>query len=724
MIDDKLLKPYDPANTEDRIYKLWEESGFFNPNTCLDKGIVKNNTKPFSIVLPPPNVTGTLHIGHAAMLVIEDIMVRFARMQGRETLWLPGTDHAAIATQIKVEKILEKEEGKRKSDLGRDEFLNRVNKFAQESHDTIVNQVKKMGASVDWSREAFTLDEKRNLAVRTAFKKMYDDGLIYRGHRIVNWDPKGQTVISDDEIVHEERKAKLYTFKYSPDFPISISTTRPETKVGDVAVAVNPNDERYAEFVGKTYEIKDFCGVSLSITVVADESVEREFGTGALGVTPAHSQIDAEIATRHNLPTIQVINEFAKMTVGGENILGKKTTDARTTVVKWLREQNLLESEVEITQNISTAERTGGIIEPLPKLQWFINVNKPIVDRGNKTLKELMLDAVSSGQTKILPNQFEKVYFNWIENLRDWCISRQIWYGHRIPVWYRGDEIYCGIEAPNGGDWKQDEDTLDTWFSSGLWTFSTLGWPDLESPDFKKFHPTTVLETGYDILFFWVARMILMSTYLVGTVPFETVYLHGLVRDASGRKMSKSLGNIIDPLDMIKKYGTDAVRMSLIIGTGPGNDTKISEDKIKAYKHFANKLWNITRFIKTYTEDITPDKNFTQYNPKDLELIKERDEIIKNITSEISGYKFYLAADKIYQYTWARLADVILEESRPIFQEGTDAEKESRAQFLLKTLEDIITVLHPFMPFITEELWQTLEMGPLPLMASPWVILD
>lgn len=724
----KLLKPYDPASTEDRIYKLWEESGFFNPDVCVQKGIVRSNTKPFSIVLPPPNVTGTLHIGHAAMLVIEDIMVRYARMQGRETLWLPGTDHAAIATQSKVEKILEKEEGKRKGDLGREEFLKRVNQFAQESHDTIVNQVKKMGASVDWSREAFTLDEKRNLAVRTAFKKMYDDGLIYRGHRIVNWDPKGQTVISDDEIVYEERKAKLYTFKYSKDFPITISTTRPETKLGDVAVAVNPEDERYAEFVGKEYVIEDFCGAKLNIKIVADESVEKDFGTGALGVTPAHSQIDAEIAQRHNLPTIQVINEFAKMTVGNENVLGKKTTEAREIIASWIAENGLMEKVEEITQNVSTAERSGAVIEPLPKLQWFINVNKEIASRDNKTLKELMMEAVKDDGIQIIPERFEKIYYHWIENLRDWCISRQIWYGHRIPVWYRKNdfrEFYVDINPPEDiENWEQDPDTLDTWFSSGLWTFSTLGWPDIESPDFKKFHPTTVLETGYDILFFWVARMILMSQYLIGTVPFETVYLHGLVRDAGGRKMSKSLGNIIDPLDMINKYGADAVRMSLIIGTGPGNDSKMSEDKIKAYKHFANKLWNITRFIKTYTEDVSFDKDFKNYTQNDLDLIKERDEILTNITTEISEYKFYLAGDKIYQYAWARLADVILEESRPIFQNGTEEDKLSRAHFLLHTLKDIIIVLHPFMPFVTEELWQILDLGKLPLIASPWVTLD
>jgi len=661
-------------------------------------------------VLPPPNVTGTLHLGHAATLTIEDIMTRFARMQGKRTLWLPGTDHAAIATQSKVEKILEKEEGKRKTDLGREEFLKRVNKFAQESHDTIINQSKKMGASLDWSREAFTLDEKRNLAVRTAFKKMYGDGLIYRGHRIVNWDPKGQTVISDDEIVYEERKAKFYTFKYSKDFPISISTTRPETKVGDTAVAVNPKDERYTQYIGKTFTIEDFCGVKLEIKVVADDAVEKEFGTGALGVTPAHSQIDAEIAMRHNLPTKQVINEFAKMTVGDERILNKKTTEARLVIAEWLKSEGLLEKEEEVTQNISTAERTGGIIEPLPKLQWFINVNKPIADRNNKTLKELMLEAVRGGEINIIPDRFEKVYYNWIENLRDWCISRQIWYGHRIPVWYKSEEIYCGVEAPKEDGWIQDEDTLDTWFSSGLWTFSTLGWPDLNATDFKTYHPTNMLETGYDILFFWIARMILMSTYLIGEVPFKTVYLHGIVRDSQGRKMSKSLGNAMDPLDLTQKYGADAVRMSLIIGTGPGNDSKMSEDKIRAYKNYANKLWNITRFVLSSTENIKLDSSFNDYSDKDKELIKERHDLIVEITKEMDEYKFYIVGEKIYHYTWSRFADVILEESKEIFKNGTNEEKESRAQFLLDTLTKILKILHPFMPFVTEEIWSIMPI--------------
>lgn len=721
-INPKFLSPYNPQETEDKIYKLWEESGFFNPDICIEKGVTDKDAPVFSMILPPPNVTGTLHIGHASMLTIEDIMTRYARMQGKRTLWLPGTDHAAIATQSRVEKILEKEEGKRKTDLGREEFLKRVEKFAQESHDTIINQSKKMGASLDWSREAYTLDEKRNLAVRTAFKKMYGDGLIYRGHRIVNWDPKGQTVISDDEIVHEERKAKMYTFKYSKDFPISISTTRPETKVGDTAVAVHPDDPRYKDYIDKTYIIEDFCGVRLEIKIVADQSVEKDFGTGALGVTPAHSQIDSEIAQRHKLPSKQVINEFAKMTVGDDRILNKKTTIAREVIVEWLKEEGLLEKEEEILQNVSTAERTGGIIEPLPKLQWFIDVNKPIKDRGDKTLKQLMLESVGEDKIKIIPNNFEKVYFNWIENLRDWCISRQIWYGHRIPVWYRvksqddhatsrEDEIYCDINPPKDlENWEQDSDTLDTWFSSGLWTFSTLGWPDLNATDLKTYHPTNIMETGYDILFFWVARMILMSTYLLGEIPFKTVYLHGIVRDGQGRKMSKSLGNALDPLDVSKKYGADAVRMSLIIGTGPGNDSKISEDKIRAYKNYANKLWNITRFVLSNTTDVEYDEKFDNYKEEDIELRKERHSAILDITKDMDNFRFYLAGEKIYQYTWSRFADIIIEESKKIFENGTAEEIISRKQFLLHTLIKILIILHPFMPFVTEEIWSLLPI--------------
>ncbi len=717
-MNEKFLKPYNPIETEEKISQLWNESGFFNPdNLPADSTDPRRFTEPFSIVLPPPNVTGTLHMGSALMLAIEDIMVRYARMQGKKTLWIPGTDHASIATQTKVEKEIQKKEGKSRHDLGREELLKRIEAFAQESHDTIVTQVKKMGCSIDWSREAFTLDEKRNLGIRTAFKKMYDDGLIYRGYRVVNWDPKGQTTISDDEIVYEPRKAKLYTFKYSKDFPISISTTRPETKLGDVAVAVHPDDERYQKYIGQDYGAM-FAGENIYLKVVADQVVEKDFGTGALGVTPAHSAVDWEIAERHGLPLKQVINEHAKMMVGNDAIKGKKTAEAREAVVVWLKDNDLLEKEEDVDQNISTAERTGGIIEPLPKLQWFVGVNKEFKKDGKTTtLKKLMMEAVSSGETKIIPDRFEKIYFNWIENLRDWCISRQVWYGHRVPVWYKGkDDIHVG-EAPDGEGWKQDEDTLDTWFSSGLWTFSTLGWPDKkEFAAHRQYHPTTILETGSDILFFWVARMILMSTYLLDEVPFKTVYLHGLVRNAQGRKISKSLGNNIDPLDLIAKYGADAVRMSLIVGVGPGNDSKVGEDKVKAYKNFANKLWNITRFILTSADALTAsgqsatyDEKFEKWTETAATHIKVFDDLIVEITKEMDDYKFYLVAEKLYHYVWHEFADKIIEESKVILAGSDNDHKLSRIQFLLHSLHKILKILHPFMPFVTEEIWGEVE---------------
>ncbi|MFA6524121.1 MAG: valine--tRNA ligase [Candidatus Paceibacterota bacterium] len=700
-INEKLLKPYEPQETEEKILKLWEESGFFNPDVCIEKGITSKDAEVFSMVLPPPNVTGNLHTGHALMLIIEDIMVRHARMKGLKTLWLPGTDHAAIATQSKVQKILEKE-GIKKSDLGREEFLKRVEKFAQDSHDTIINQAKKMGASLDWSREAFTLDEKRNLAVKTAFKKMYDEGLIYRGNRIVNWDPKGQTVISDDEIVYEERKAKFYTFKYSKDFPISISTSRPETKIGDVAVAVHPEDTRYKEYVGKTYTIEDFCGVKLEIKIIADKEVDQAFGTGALGVTPAHSMIDWEMADRHELPRPQVINEFAKMSVGGENLLGKKTIEAREIIVLWLKNENLLEKEEEINQNVSTAERTGAVIEPLPKLQWFINVNKKIPNRENKSLKELMLEPVRDGKIKILPNHFEKVYFNWIENLRDWCISRQIWYGHRIPVWYRKNEIYCNIEAPKGEDWEQDEDTLDTWFSSGLWTFSTLGWPE-KTEDLKNYHPTTMLETGHDILFFWIARMILMSQYLLGEIPFKNVYLHGMIRTADGKKMTKSLGEkAIDPLDIISKYGNDALRLAMIIGNTPGNDLKLNENDIRGYAKFSNKIWNASRFVLEKINDLDI-KNLPSLDEEDGISQKELEDLLKEISKEMNEFRFSLVAEKLYHYFWHTFADIIIERSKKKIMENNNSD--SAKALLYIQLKSLLKSLHPFIPFITEEVW-------------------
>ncbi|MDE1919200.1 MAG: valine--tRNA ligase [Patescibacteria group bacterium] len=711
---EKFLKPYDSTATESRIYAAWEESGLFNPDECVKQDVTKESAPAYSIVLPPPNVTGRLHMGHALMLAVEDIFVRYKRMNGFRTLWVPGTDHAAIATQSVVEKQIKKDEEKSRHDLGREELLKRVEAFAAASHDTIISQLKTMGASLDWSREAFTLDEKRSRAVRAVFKKMYDAGLIYRGLRVVNWDPKGQTTISDDEIVYEERTAKLYTFRYSKDFPIPIATTRPETKVGDVGVAVHPDDPRYKAFVGKEYDVT-FCDVPIHIKIVADKEVDPAFGTGAVGLTPAHSQIDWEISDRHELShEVIVINEYAKMTVTGR-LEGKKTSEAREMVVEWLKSESLLEKEEETKQNVATAERTGGIIEPLPKLQWFVEVDREIPGRG-KTLKELMLEPVRSGAIKIIPEHFEKTYFHWIENLRDWCISRQIWYGHRVPVWYKGEEVAVG-EAPAGEGWVQDEDTLDTWFSSGLWTFSTLGWPEA-TEDMKNYHPTDLLETGYDILFFWIARMVLMTEFALGTIPFKTVYLHGLVRDAKGRKMSKSLGNNLDPLDITAKFGADAARMALVVGNTPGTDMRISEDKVKGYKHFANKLWNIARFILENTHGIERADPLT---PADAEILSAHDALSKEVTSDIEEFRVYMAAEKLYHYAWHELADKILEESKPILA-GADANARASRQTLLLTLLDrTLRLLHPFMPFVTEEIWQSMPTKDAQfLMVAKW----
>lgn len=750
-----LLAPYNPQAAEPVIIDVHEKSGLANPDTCIKLGLTSTDAPAFSIVLPPPNVTGTLHLGHGLMASLSDISVRFERMRGKQVLWVPGTDHAAIATQSKVEKEISKKEGKSRYDLGREELLRRVEEYAQASHDTIVSQAKRMGTSLDWSREAYTLDDARNHAVRTVFKKMYDDGLIYQGSRIVNWDPKGQTTISDDEIVYEDRQSTLYTFKYSKDFPFAISTTRPETKIGDTAVAVNPEDERYAEYVGKTYDM-EFCGSKISIKIIADRAVEKEFGTGALGVTPAHSVIDFEIAERHKLPVKQVIDEKARMMVDAssplydaEKNIGMKTADARLKVVEWLKEQGLLEKEEPVQQRVSTAERTGAIIEPLPKTQWWVAVNKPFalpfsdikgIEAGKETtLKQIMRAAVEGGQVELIPEHYNKTYFHWIDNLRDWCISRQIWYGHRMPVWYKKDasgaviETYNDVLSPaeagraDAAEFTQDEDTLDTWFSSGLWTFSTLGWPAAfdqttgkakAGTDLARFHPTNMLVTGPDILFFWVARMILMTGYAIGQVPYSQVYLNGLVRDMQGRKMSKSLGNGGDPIQISEKYGADALRMFYAMSTAPGTDSRLDENKIKGFKNFANKIWNITRFVLTIADEQKAeyDGAFSAWSEADKALIDERDTLVKTITKEIEQLRYHLAAEKIYQYTWARFADVILEESKSIFKAGSEteggaADKASRAQFLLHTLRTIVTVLHPFMPHVTEELWSLLNRG-------------
>ncbi len=718
----EISKAYEPKKYEDGIYQKWEESGFFNPDVCVEKGVTTDNSPYFSMVLPPPNVTGTLHVGHASMLAIEDLLVRYHRLKGDRTLWLPGTDHAAIATEAKVEKMLiDKGTKNPKKELGREKFLKEVEKFAQASHDTIVNQCKKMGSSLDWSREAFTLDSQRNLAVRTVFKKMYDDGLIYRGNRVINWSVKGQSTCSDDELVSIERPGKIYTFKYSEDFPITIATTRPETKLGDTAVAVNPSDERYKKFIGKIFEVHNFAdsGVNLKIQIIANDQVDMEYGTGAVGVTPAHSAVDFDMyltqkSKGEEIGLIQVIGQDGKMTANAGKFAGLDTLQAREGVMEVLKKNNLFIKEEDTIQNVGTSDRFGDVVEALPMTQWFVDVNKKfkvtgsnfvaglklkdITDGGEYSLKELMQTVIKSGQIEIIPDRFNKTYFHWIDNLRDWCISRQLWYGHQIPVWYKGGETYAGIEAPQEDGWTQDPDTLDTWFSSGLWTFSTLGYPDLNAEDLKNFHPTTVMETGYDILFFWVARMILMTTYVMGDIPFEKVYLHGLVRDEQGRKMSKSLGNVINPLDTIAEYGADATRLSLVIGNSPGNDLRLSVDKVAGYRNFTNKLWNIARFMLINIDKPQSVVDLPVANTlADRWILNRLGKVAGEVTENIEKFNFSYAGEVLRDFTWGELADWYLEIAKV---EG------GKAEILNYLLNTVLKLWHPFMPFVTEQIWQ------------------
>ncbi len=736
----ELPKAYEPKEYEDNISASWETSGYYNPDQCIQAGITSNQAPAFSIVLPPPNVTGTLHMGHAAMLAIQDVLIRYHRMKGDKTLWLPGTDHAAVATESKVEKMLiDSGISHPKQTLGKDEFMKQVEKFAQESHDTIVNQCKKMGASLDWTREAYTKDDTRNKAVNMVFKQMYDDGLIYRGHRVVNWSVVGQSTCSDDELVHVERQATLYYFTYSHEFPIPIATTRPETKLGDTAVAVHP-EGRWKDYIGKTYTITNFAdsGNDLHITVIADEGIDDTFGTGALGVTPAHSHIDFDMylkqkAAGTDIGLIQVIGEDGNMTTNAGTYAGQSTRDAKKNIVAWLDAQGLLQKTEDIMQNAGTSDRFKDVVEPLPKTQWFIDVNKKITGKGifagqELSLKEMMQSVIRDKHTTIIPDRFEKTYFHWIDNLRDWCISRQIWFGHQIPVWYKESQVYCGINAPQEEGWTQDQDTLDTWFSSGIWTFSTLldkttnattldEWLHA-SPDYQTYHPTTVLETGYDILFFWVARMILMTTYATGTVPFHHVYLHGLVRDEQGRKMSKTLGNIINPLDMIDSYGTDATRLSLLIGNTPGNDMKLSEEKIAGFRNFTNKLWNISRFMigtmNTAGYHINPSISMpTPVTAADTWILTRLNTVIEQVTQDIDTYQFSLAGERLRDFTWNDLADWYLEIAK------IEGDKSALLNYLLNT---VLALWHPYMPFVTETIWQSVYGTQTSLMTTRFPI--
>ncbi len=698
-------KAYESKNVEDAMYQAWLDSQYFNPDN-----LPGDRSESFTISMPPPNATGTLHLGHAVMLAIQDLVIRHQRMAGKKALWLPGTDHAAMATQEKVERILLDTEKKTKHDLGREAFLNRINKFIADSQSTIRNQICKMGSSCDWSRERYTLDAGLNKAVNRAFVEMYNDGLVYRGDRIVNWDPFLQTTVSDDEVEYKQVAEPFYYFKYGP---FTIATSRPETKFGDKYVVMHPDDKRYTQYKhGDTFEAEWING-PVTATVIKDDCIDMELGTGVMTITPWHDATDFDIAERHNLPKEQVINFDGTLMEIAQEFAGMHIKDARKKIVEKLESKGLLEKVDEnYTHNVAINSRGGGVIEPQIKRQWFVNVTKPVAKFDGKSIKDRAIEVVRSGQIKIIPERFEKTYFHWLENLRDWCISRQIWFGHRIPAYYKNNEadIYVGDTPPEGEEWKQDPDTLDTWFSSGLWTFSTLGWPE-QTTDLKTFHPTSFMETGYDIIFFWVARMIIMSTYLMEDIPFKEVYLHGLVKDEKGRKMSKSLGNIIDPLDMISSYGADATRLSLVIGTTPGNDSNLSEAKVAGYRNFVNKLWNISRYILTSVEEV---KLVTQQpapvTTADAWIISELNELIGYASDNLEKRNFSAVGEKIYEFTWSKLADWYIEVAKV---------EKNKDEILLYILQTILKLWHPFCPFVTEEIWKNFEAGDF-LMIQQW----
>lgn len=674
----KMDKVYKHQEVEDRIYSFWEKGEFFKPKGDCRK-------KPFVITLPPPNVTGSLHVGHV-MCVTEDIMIRYHRMRGEPTLWIPGFDHASIAVEYLVTKELAKE-GKKKQDVGRQVFLKRAVVFAEQSRNYIRKQLKKTGFSLDWSREAYTMDAPRSRAVIEAFKRLYDQGLIYKGTYIVNWCPQCHTAISDLENIHQDEEGILYYLKYGP---ITIATTRPETIFADVAVAIHPKNKKYLPFVDQLVPLPL---TNRKIPVIVDDAVDLHFGTGALKITPAHDELDYEIGQRHNLKILRAISLNGKLTAITGKYQGLPVAQARERVVADLNAGGYLEKTEKIIHSVGHCQRCHAVVEPLISEQWFVRT---------KDMAKKAIEAVKSGETTIIPKRFEKTYFNWLNNIRDWCISRQLWWGHRIPL-------------------TGEKDILDTWFSSALWPISTLGWPE-KTDDYEKYYPNTVRETGYDILFFWVAREMMMCLAMTGKSPFKTIYLHGLVRDEKGRKFSKTAGIGFDPLEVIDKYGADALRMALIIGNPPGNDIKINEDKIRGYRNFTNKIWNIGRFILLNLE---PVKDKVPFNPNsdsqltknDKEILKNLNQLIKDVTGYLEKYRFDLAGEALYHFLWHQFADKYLEISKEKVKDGNLMVLSVMRHVYLKCLK----LLHPFMPFITEEIWQKFpKKTNLPLIISPW----
>ena len=712
----ELAKTYAPAEVEDKLYSLWCEKGYFTPDT---EGDIQKGKKPFTIVIPPPNVTGQLHMGHALDETLQDILVRYKRMQGYSALWVPGTDHAGIATQIKVEENLRVNEGLTRYDLGRDKFIDRVWQWKEKFGSRIISQLKKLGASCDWTKERFTMDEGCSKAVREVFVNLYDKGLIYRGNRIINWCPHCITALSDAEVEYEEQAGHFWHIRYpvkgSEGEYVTVATTRPETMLGDTAVAVHPEDERYTHLVGKMLVLPL---ANREIPVIADEYVEKDFGTGCVKITPAHDPNDFEVGKRHNLKQIKVLADDATVSYEGK-YYGMDRYEARKAIVADLEEQGYLVKIEEHSHNVGTCYRCKTTVEPITSDQWFVKM---------KPLAEPALEVVKNGTVKFEPDRFSKIYVNWMENVLDWCISRQLWWGHRIPAFYcdKCGEMTVSKEditvCPHcGGKVRQDSDVLDTWFSSALWPFSTLGWPE-KTKELDYYYPTSVLVTGYDIIFFWVARMIFSGMEHMNAEPFKTVFIHGLVRDAQGRKMSKSLGNGIDPLEIIEKYGADALRFALATGNSPGNDMRFSDEKIEAARNFNNKIWNAARFVMMKLDEDTEFglPALSELKTEDKWIISKYNRLVKEVTENLDKFELGVALAKLYDFVWDVFCDWYIE---LVKQRMTDGDK-TAMKVIAYVFSQTMKLLHPYMPFITEEIWQTLPHEGESIVISDFPVYD
>ncbi len=709
----ELPKVYEPQQVEAEIYKMWEDGGYFQPAG-------KEGAKPFTIVMPPPNVTGQLHMGHAMDATLQDTLIRFKRMQGYDALWVPGVDHAGIATQIKVEEELRKE-GLTRYDLGREKFLERVWDWKHKYGNRIVQQQKKLGASCDWSRARFTMDEGCSSAVREVFVSLYEKGLIYKGSRIINWCPHCVTALSDAEVEYVDKPGKLWHIRYplaDGSGEVVVATTRPETMLGDTGVCVNPNDQRYAHIVGKKVILPL---VNKEIPIVADDYAEMEFGTGCVKMTPAHDPNDFEVGLRHNLEVIRVLDDNGVVNALGGKYEGLDRYDARAQIVADLEQQGYLVKIEDHAHNVGTCYRCHNDVEPIISAQWFVKM-KPLAQEAIRVVKE--------GQTKFVPERFTKTYMNWMENVRDWCISRQLWWGHQIPAWTCSDcghitvsrEDACKCEKCGSTHITREEDVLDTWFSSALWPFETLGWPDENAADFQKFYPTDVLVTGYDIIFFWVARMIFSGCEHTGKTPFHTVLIHGLVRDDKGRKMSKSLGNGIDPLEMIEKYGCDALRLNMVTGNSPGNDMRFYVERCEAMRNFANKLWNASRYVLMNLEENAQNRlpAISDLEIADKWVLGKLNSLISEVTENLEKYELGVAISKLYDFVWDTYCDWYIELTKARLYGEDEGRKNTAKQVLVYVLDQILRLLHPFMPFITEEIWQSIPHEGDALIVASW----